>query len=86
MTPKEFKELYPKFAHLEGDQLWNKMEEVMLQNAKPATKEDIDKFFEVPENNGKIPLESYRMIFIDMSTKESFEAKDLKDEHGKRQS
>ena len=38
-----------------------------LEKAKPTTQEDIDKFFNVPEDNGKIPLQSHRMMFIDLS-------------------
>ena len=68
MTVKEFKKQFPEFAHLEGNELWNKMEDTMLKNAKSATKEDIDKFFAVsPKSTGRFPLESYRMIFIDTS-------------------
>ena len=30
MTPKEFKEKYPQYKDLEGDALWDKMEDVLL--------------------------------------------------------
>ena len=31
MTPNEFKLKYPQYSHLEGDELWDKMTEVVLQ-------------------------------------------------------
>lgn len=31
MTTQEFKKIHPEFAHLEGDALWNAMEESMLR-------------------------------------------------------
>lgn len=31
MTPNEFKLKYPQHSHLEGDDLWDKMTEVVLQ-------------------------------------------------------
>ena len=65
MTVKEFKTDFPEFAHLEGDELWNKMEDTMLKNAQPATKEDMEKFFAHPKSHDGLPLESYRMLFID---------------------
>ena len=32
MTVKEFKIKFPQYSHLEGDDLWNKMEEVLLDD------------------------------------------------------
>lgn len=32
MTPKDFKIKYPQYSHLEGDELWNKMEDTLLQS------------------------------------------------------
>ena len=74
MTTSEFKKLYPQWANLEGDALWNQMEAVMLANAHTPTEDEVKKFWEVPENNDP-PLESYRFFFIDTSDYE----------HGKRQ-
>jgi hypothetical protein len=34
MTAKEFKEKYPRFAHLEGEQLWNIMEDILFQDKR----------------------------------------------------
>lgn len=31
MTPQEFKIKHPQYSHLEGDNLWDKMAEVLLQ-------------------------------------------------------
>ena len=67
MTVSEFKLKYPEHANLEGDELWNKMEDVMLENSKPATPEDMKKFFAPHEGSPKKSMESYRMIFIDTS-------------------
>lgn len=30
MTPQQFKEKYPEYSHLEGDSLWNMMENTLL--------------------------------------------------------
>lgn len=32
MTPKEFKEKYPEYAHLEGNELWDMMQNVLLKS------------------------------------------------------
>jgi len=38
MTSAEFKEANPEYAHLEGDELWNAMEDHFLANARPFEK------------------------------------------------
>lgn len=37
MTPKEFKQKYPEFYHLEGKELWNKMEDMLLEQENSWT-------------------------------------------------
>lgn len=32
MTPNEFKEKYPEYAHLEGDALWDTMTNVLIRD------------------------------------------------------
>jgi hypothetical protein len=34
MTVQEFKLKYPEYSHLEGDSLWNTMEDMFIQEAK----------------------------------------------------
>lgn len=34
MTPNEFKLKFPQYSHLEGDDLWDKMTDVVLQQDK----------------------------------------------------
>ena len=71
MTVSEFKKIYPQWKDLKGDALWNQMEAIALANAEPATEEDLKKFFEEPKTVSDLPLESYRMFFIDMATGEA---------------
>ena len=37
MTTKEFKDKYPHYSHLEGDDLWNAMEFMLLQSSDSWT-------------------------------------------------
>ena len=34
MTVKEFKEKYPEYAHLEGDELWDTMTLILLRDGR----------------------------------------------------
>jgi hypothetical protein len=36
MTTQEFKLKYPEYSHLEGDSLWNTMEDMAIQEAKES--------------------------------------------------
>lgn len=61
MTVQEFKIKYPQFANLEGDELWNMIEEVMLTQGD--SHEYIDeqgrekmRFPWIPENGDGIPI------------------------------
>jgi hypothetical protein len=36
MTVQEFKLKYPQYSHLEGDSLWNTMEDMFIQEAKES--------------------------------------------------
>jgi len=65
MTVTEFKKQYPEYAHLEGNALWNKMEDVMFKNAHRPTPEEIEEFDN--PSTPEPPLRSYRMMFIDLS-------------------
>lgn len=38
MTPNEFKEAYPQYAHLEADQLWDAMTLVMMKKESEEKK------------------------------------------------
>lgn len=42
MTVEDFKQKYPHLAHLEGDALWNAMEDSILQNANWDPNEPIE--------------------------------------------
>ena len=66
MTPATFKQRYPEYAHLEGEALWNAMEDEMLNMAKPVSKQEAEEILRLPEQPNP-PLESYRMIFLDVS-------------------
>ena len=40
MTTKEFKELFPEYKDLEGDELWNAMEDYLIEQGKKWNKEN----------------------------------------------
>lgn len=74
MTTKEFKEKYPEFAHLEGDELWDKMEDMLVGD--PIYVVGIDPYNDTSEGSS---LESYSMIIWDFSTgKEVYNSKNDK--------
>ena len=60
MDVKEFKQKYPERAHLEGDALWNAMEDVMLSDGEfhEYTNQNRERirFPWTPENGDGIPI------------------------------
>lgn len=65
MTAQEFKEKYPQFAHLEGYELWNKMEEQhVLEN---SGKNEV-----VYDWKGNEIKEGHEICLIKIREKESF--------------
>lgn len=42
MTVHQFKEQYPQFAHLQGNCLWDKMEDILLNKKVPLPNEVLD--------------------------------------------
>ena len=79
MTPNEFKKRFPEYKHLEGNELWNKMEDIMslcenILHADPfQQKEWLDKKGNLvrigePELKTKgNPTTSFRFIIWDAS-------------------
>ena len=82
MTVIEFKERYPQYSHLEGNELWNKMEDVFIleHSAIPFSGEyiefeyngiqfKIDKNIDefFSEKKNTTMMESYRYVLIDLS-------------------
>lgn len=60
MNETEFKQKYPKYSHLEGDALWNKMEDTLLDsdNALYADPNQVKTFHPPMETEyGKITIE-----------------------------
>ena len=66
MTIKEFKKLNPEYDKIEGDQLWNAMEDYMLEHG------DI-------KENGKIPnippSEPDSFTFVELDISKGFKVK-----------
>jgi hypothetical protein len=76
MTPNEFKEKYPTWSHLEGNELWDKMEDVMLLEqiaASPAPPivdwkgNVIEAEMSVVFISTFIQEQEYRMMYLDMA-------------------
>ena len=60
MTPKKFKEEYPQYSSLEGEELWNAMSSEIYQNSFKG--DDVDS---ATRANIKSSTESYEFIIID---------------------
>lgn len=58
MTTTEFKQKYPQYSHLEGDELWNKMEEYVWENGEQYITDPGRKiFYHEPIIINGIPIE-----------------------------
>lgn len=60
MTVQEFKAQFPDLAHLEGEALWNAMEDSMMSSVIPMDEETFPL-------RKECPLESYRFLILDVS-------------------
>jgi hypothetical protein len=58
MTPDEFKENYPQYAHLEADQLWDAMTLVMMK------KESVDLYKQIIAIHEECKLNAIQHFFI----------------------
>lgn len=59
MTVQEFKLKHPELAHLEGDQLWNAMEDSMLERTKQMVKDLV-----IKDWKGNLVKEGDEICFI----------------------
>lgn len=72
MTTKEFKDKYPHYSHLEGNDLWNAMEDSLLQTGDSWTADYSDGYTEESSGvvNGITYSWRYPKYWINESTKE----------------
>lgn len=69
MTVEEFKNKYPQYSNLEGDELWNKVEDIVIEESKTNGGRWVPAWELGEENSeGKITSVNDEVITIHMRT------------------